>query len=210
MNPLLLGGIIALAVAATGQYFFGKRKNKALAGTISVECERVLAPKDKDYVNIGGAIGYNFSYKLADPWTEAKGAMTFAPRMSLLYLPFSYLLGMRDRFFLNIFTKRKLAGEAHLLSASYYRKHGGTIEGRDKLTLEHYDQNGKSFVLLYDDAALAEPLRAVLRAMPEPERLRHFCCYGANRTFFLFIEPKPGLVAAALEALKPRLGDFLR
>ncbi len=210
MNPILLGGIIALAVAATGQYFFGRRKNKALAGTISAECERVLAPKDKEYVNIGGAIGYNFKYLLADPWTEAKGAMTFAPRMSLLYLPFSFLLGVRDRFFVNLFTRKKLAGEGHLVEAAYYRRHGGSIERRDSLTKDTVEHEGRSFVLLYDDASLAGALKAVLEALPEPGRLRHFCCFAENKTLFLFMEPKPGAVEAALEALKPRLGDFLR
>ena len=93
MNPFLLAGIIALAIAATGAYFFGRRKNKALAGIMSKEAEKVLHAKSTEYVNIGGSIGYNFTYKLPEPWTEAKGTMTFMPRQSLLYVPFSYLIG---------------------------------------------------------------------------------------------------------------------
>jgi len=98
MNNYLLFAIAALGVATTIQYFFGLKKNRWLGKTMSVQAENLLAPKNKEYVNIGGAIGHNFTYKLREPWKEAKGTFTLFPRHSLLYMPFSLLIGGSDRF----------------------------------------------------------------------------------------------------------------
>jgi hypothetical protein len=208
MNPVLLAGIIALAIAATGAYFFGRRKNKALAGIMSKEAEKVLHAKSTEYVNIGGSIGYNFTYKLADPWTEVKGTMTFIPRQSLLYVPFSYLIGARDRFYINFYTKRKLAGEGHLLSLEYYRKNGGVIDNKDSLTMEEYWAGSKQMVLLYEDPSMARSLKSLADGMVGIERLRHFCVYPANKTIFLFLHPKAGAVGSVLESILPRMNTF--
>ena len=67
--------------------------------------EELLKPGNTNYVNIGGSIGYNFAYSLSGDWTKAKGTMTLNARHSLLYLPFSLLLGVRDRFYVNIFIR---------------------------------------------------------------------------------------------------------
>lgn len=210
MNPLLLAGIIALAVAATGAYFFGRRKNKALAGVFSKEAEKAFHAVSTEYVNIGGSIGYNFVYKLKEPWTEAKGTMTFIPRQSLLYVPFSLALGARDRFFVNIFTKKKLAGEGHILSAAYYRRNGGVIQNQSRFHKESWQQGNRNFVLLYEDEAMAKRLKALLAELPAAAELKHFCSYPENNTFFLFIRPAPGMVAGILERLLSGLNSFFR
>jgi hypothetical protein len=208
MNPVLLAGIIALAIAATGAYFFGRRKNKALAGIMSKEAEKALHSRSTEYVNIGGSIGYNFTYKMAEPWTEAKGTMTFIPRQSLLYVPFSYLIGARDRFYINLYTKKKLAGEGHLLSLDYYRKNGGVIDNKDTLTMEDYWAGSKQMVLLYEDPSIARSLKSLADSMVGIERLRHFCVYPANKTIFLFLHPVAGAVGSVLESIMPRMGMF--
>jgi hypothetical protein len=208
MNPVLLAGIIALAIAATGAYFFGRRKNRALAGMMSKDAEMVLHAKSTEYINIGGSIGYNFIYKLAEPWTEAKGTMTFIPRQSLLYMPFSWLIGARDRFYINLYTKRKLIGEGHLLSLAYYRKNGGVIENKDSLTMEEYWAGSSQIVLLYENASMARALKSLADGMSGIERLRHFCVYPANKTVFLFLHPVAGVVAPVLQSLVSRLDMF--
>jgi hypothetical protein len=209
MNPLLLAGIIALAIAATGAYFFGRRKNKALAGILSKEAETALRAQSTEYVNIGGAIGYNFTYKLSEPWTEVKGTMTFMPRQSLLYLPFSSLIGVRDRFFMNLFTKRKLIGEGHILSAAYFKRNGGVIDNLAKLTREDSVIAGQRLVLLYDSPTMASRLKSLSQVLVGLDRLHHFCIFPGNKTIFLYMKPGPGLVSALLESMLPRLGNFL-
>lgn len=210
MNQYLLFGIVALAIAATGAYFFGVRKNRALAAAYSAECEGALRPKDRDYVNIGGAIGFQLTYRLGEPWTEAKGTITLAARQSLLYLPVSLLLGMRDRFAINVFTARAMRGEGHLLSASWERAHGASIEGRDRMKRETLDAGGKHFVILYDHDDLAPFLKTLAENLPQAERFRHFCWYGQNKTVFLHLAPRVGTVGAVMSFVMPRVTERLK
>ncbi|HQQ31797.1 MAG TPA: hypothetical protein PLO10_06215, partial [Rectinema sp.] len=96
MNNFLFFAIFALGVVATIQYFLGVKKNRWMGKNLSSQAEGILKPKDTDYVNIGGAIGYNFAYKLKEPWKNAKGTFTLFPRHSLLYMPISLVVGNCD------------------------------------------------------------------------------------------------------------------
>ncbi len=208
MNPYLLSALVVLALAATGQYFLGTKRNRAIAATISKGAEEVLKPKMTNYVNIGGAIGHNFTYSLAwGHWTNAKGTMTLSPRHSLLYLPVSRILGLGvDRFYLSLFTKKKLRGEGHVVLDKELRR--ARISGIEDMERREVEAGGRRFVLLWRGDDLSEALEATLTALPEPARLRHFCCYGENKTFFLKTHPVKGEVAADLRALLPRLESF--
>jgi len=93
MNNFLFFAIFALGVVATIQYFLGVKKNRWMGKNLSSQAEGILKPKDTDYVNIGGAICYNFAYKLKEPWKNAKGTFTLFPRHSLLYMPISLVVG---------------------------------------------------------------------------------------------------------------------
>ncbi|GAB1455442.1 hypothetical protein MASR2M48_07490 [Spirochaetota bacterium] len=96
---------------------------------------------------IGGTIGYNFAYSLSGDWTRAKGTFTLNARHSLLYLPISLLLGIRDRFFVNIFTKNKFKGEAHAVAASYLGK--AHIDGVDAMQRRDVRIGEHTFALLW-------------------------------------------------------------
>lgn len=209
MNPYLLSALVILALAATAQYYLGTKKNRVIAAAISKGAEEVLKPTMTNYVNIGGAIGHNFSYSLSGGvWTSAKGTMTLCPRHSLLYLPFSRLLGFGvDRFFINLFTKKKLRGEGHVLCAGELKR--AKIDGLAEMERREVEAAGKRFVLLWRGADLSGELEALLRAMPDPKRLRHFCAYADNKTFFLKTYPAAGNVRDDLKALLPRLDAFL-
>ncbi|MCX7024831.1 MAG: hypothetical protein NT080_09450 [Spirochaetes bacterium] len=207
MNPLLLTALVILALAATLRYFFGMRQNRFIASTISRGAEEALRPSTTNYVNIGGTIGHNFAYSLSDPWTSAKGTITLSPRHSLLYLPISRLLGIEDRFFVNIFTKKKLRGEAHLIDSKHLRS--AKIDGIERMERRETEAGGRRFTLLWSGADLSRELESLLAAMPDPARLRHFCAYPDNRTFFLHTLPRKGVIAEDLRAVLPRLGDFL-
>ena len=208
MNPLLFSALLALAIAATFQYFIGVKKNRWLASKISKEAEAALGPKTTEYVNIGGAIGHNFVYKLAGTWTEAKGTFTLSPRQSLLYLPFSLLIGVRDRFFVNLFTSKKLSGEAHLVEASYFRR--VRIEGREAMDRREIQAGKKRFVALWkggkDPSAAFE---AMLAKLPSPAVLRHYCCYPSNRTVFIHLSPRSGDIESALRVIEPAAREFV-
>lgn len=198
MDSFYFFPLLALGLAATVQYFLGSKKNRWLGTKISEQLESRLKPKDTEYVNIGGVIGYNFVYRLREPWKEAKGSFTFLPRHSLLYMPFALLVGHTDRFYLNLFTDKRLLGEGHILDARHNRI--TRIDGVDSMKSENLERDGKTFFLYWRDEEMHQVLKETLEAFPEPKTLSHFCCFDDNKTFFLFLRPKKGMVEANLAA----------
>lgn len=207
MNPYALVALVLLAVAATAQYYLGTKKNRFISSRMSKDLEELLRPSSTNYVNIGGSIGYNFVYALSGTWNKAKGTITLNARHSLLYLPLSLLLGVRDRFFVNLFTKKRLKGEAHIVEASYLRR--ANIDGVDTMSRREAEAGGRRFALLWRGADLSAELEAVLRELPSPERLRHFCAYPETKTFFIHLRPKDGLIREDLAAVMRRLPPFV-
>lgn len=207
MNPFIISGIVVLAVLSTVSYFFGTRKNRWIVSTMSRQLESVLKPRSTNYVNIGGAIGYNFSYAMPAPYTNAKGTMTLSPRHSLLYLPVSRLLGIGDRFFVNVFTKRKLRGEAHVVDSTFLGR--ANIEGSDSMQRREIELQGKKFVMLWRSLDLSHELEAAVASLPDASSLRHFCSYPATGTFFIHLRPRSGQIEDTMRALVARFPDFM-
>ncbi len=207
MSPPLVAGLVLLALAATLGYFRGVRQNRAIAASIAGGLEEALRPASTEYVNVGGAIGHNFTFRLTGEWTEARGVFTLSPRHSLLYLPVSRLLGVRDRLFLNVFTARPLRGEGHVVRASDLRR--AAIAELEMMNRRDLEVGGLAFVLLWRGADLSGALQELLRGMPDPARLRHFCAYPGTGTFFLRTEPAPGSVAEDVSAALSRAAAFL-
>lgn len=208
METTYLIPLLLLGIAGSTQYFLGSKKNRWLGKQMSIQAENVFKPKDTEYVNIGGVIGHNFIYKLRDPWKEAKGSFIFIPRHSLLYVPFSYLIGSRDRFLFNLFTDKKLAGEGHIVEKSHLRR--TKIDGIAQMEREEIECGGKTFVLLWRDAAMLAALKRTLEAMPDPATLAHFCCYDDNKTFFLYLKPRKGAIEANLKKFLELCPEYFR
>ncbi len=201
--------ILVLALAATLGYFRGRKKNKWIAGWIADECENVLRPKHTEYTNIGGTIGYNFTYSLHPPYKEAKGTFTLLPRQSLLYLPLSLLLVRHDRFYLHIYASKKLLAEGHIVREDYFRRMRVPISGIESMIRETAVHDSRRYVLLYTKKVIEAPLKKVLASMKEPENLLHFCSYRDTKVFFIFMNPKQGSVTSTLKDILPHLPSFL-
>jgi len=208
MNNFLLFAITILGLGATIQYYFGVKKNRWLGKTMSIQAENLLGPKDTEYVNIGGAIGYNFTYKLREPWREIKGTFTLFPRHSLLYMPISLVIGGSDRYFLNLYTDKKLAGEGHIIEKKHLRR--AKIEGLEEMQGERLERAGRTFFLYWRYADLKETLLQTLDAMPAPSSLSHFCCYRDNKTFFLYLKPTKGSISDNLKAFMDQCPHYFR
>lgn len=201
--------LIVLAAYSILVYFRGIKKNKWISGFIGAEAEAVLKPSDKEYVNIGGSIGYNFTYKLSAPFKEAKGTFALVPRQSAFYMPVSLLAGGKDRFYLTLFTKEKLLGEAHAIEEKYFGKVSKTITGIEGMERERYERDGVAFVLLRDGPKVEKPLKDLLDGIERIDLLRHFCCYRDNSNFYVFMEPKKDAVKALLSSALKNLGAFM-
>jgi hypothetical protein len=208
MDNLLVFAIAALGLGATIQYFLGVKKNRWLGKIMSTQAENIFNPKESEYINIGGAIGFNFAYKLRDPWKEAKGTFTLFPRHSLLYMPFSLLIGGSDRFYVNLFTEKKLAGEGHIIEKAHLSK--AKIEGMAEMTKEQVEKAGKTFMIFWRNGELRDTLMRTLNAMPEPAALSHFCCFSDNKTFFIYLRPVKGQVSGNLKAFADACPQYFR
>jgi len=206
MNPYFISALVVLAIVSTTAYYLGTKKNKWIVASISKQLEEALKPKSTNYVNIGGVIGYNFSYALPAPYTNAKGTITMSPRHSILYLPVSRLLGVSDRFFVNVFTKKKLKGEAHIVDQRYLRK--ANIAGLESMERRDVEAGGKRFALLWRKADLSASLESALKSVDDPSSLRHFCAYPETGTFFIHLRPKAGRIADTVQALVKRFPEF--
>ncbi len=205
-TPVLTFAIVALSVAATIQYFLGMKKIRWIASRMSRGAESALSPAETSYVNIGGAIGYNFEYRMEGLYASAKGTFTLLPRQSLLYLPFSLLMGVRDRFFINLFTKSRIRAEGHVVEARYLRR--VKIDDLELMNRDEVERSGKKFVILWRGKDISKELVAILDACPNPRALRHFCSYPDTKTLFLHFNPKDGDVRPLLEAMVPGLRSF--
>lgn len=201
--PLLL-----LAIYAIINYFRGMKKNKWISGFIASETESILKPKDTEYVNIGGLIGYNFTYTLHEPFSTAKGTFALIPRQSAFYMPLVLLLGGKDRYYLTVFTAKKLAGEGHIIEERYFRKISQTITGIESLRQERIQKGKRFYVILWDAPKLQERLHKVLDEAEELHLLRHFCVYRDNSNFYIFMEPKRHGIEALLGSIHKNFSLF--
>lgn len=208
MNNAYIVPLLLLALFTTLGYFYGRKKNRWISSWISREAEDVFKPDDTSYVNFGGSIGYNFVYKLRKPFREAKGTFTLLPRQSLLFLPISRMVTRHDKYFLQLFADGKLAGEGHIVAKSYFPKAARMITGVDGLSREEIRWDGKPYILLWDARGLDEKLKKFLSNLRNPELLRHFCCYGDNKNFFLYLKPVREKFGDLLKSFLPELKPF--
>lgn len=100
MNSLLFILFLLFTFLLLLGYERGRRKNIKLMKDISRLLEEIIEPEDKEYTLIGGVAGFKALYRKGE--VEVRALLVLLPRMSLLYLPLSYLLGRRDRLILKV------------------------------------------------------------------------------------------------------------
>ncbi|MDR1316501.1 MAG: hypothetical protein LBK13_06465 [Spirochaetales bacterium] len=201
--------LIVVAVLTTLTYYRGRKKNRWISAWISREAEEALRPVDTEYVNFGGVIGYNFVYKMREPFREAKGTFTLLPRHSLFFIPISFLfLTRHDRYYVHLYTGARLAGEGHIIGKGYFPKAARMITGIDGMQRGDAYCNGRQYVLLWKGRDMEEKLRHLLSGLENPQMLLHFCCYAENRTFFLFVKPLRLKLGELLKSYVPGLRPF--
>jgi hypothetical protein len=209
VEPYILP-LIVLALMTTAGYFWGRKKNRWIGGWISKETEAALQPKDTQYVNIGGTIGYHFTYALKAPFKEAKGTFALLPRQSILYLPISFLIRRHDRYYLQLYTDERLPGEAHILREDYFQKDPNRITGAETMRRDRVMMGGRAYVLLWRHSGLDRRLRRLLERLEgRGDTLLHFCCYPGNRNFYLYVAPMYGRLEPLLRAVVGELQNWL-
>ncbi len=187
---------IAFSAFLTYGYFWGKRANHRLFLSAFNDLMDIVRPIDQTFTNIGGLVGYhaNFLTKKEAPITRVDATITFLPRHSWLYFPFSKLIRKWDRLFITLYLRHAPREEGHLIEATYAAFRGPKITNADRLTRERITWGKHNFYLYYQGEKIKETLRRFVEKNTDPGIIRHIAIIPEHRRCFVFMIPRRGLV----------------
>ena len=186
---LILALIVALAFATTFQFYKGRKLNLLLMKHYLHEIESVLKPSDKEYVWLGGYVGYKAKYNRG----KVEVTLTLLPRQSLLYFPISLLTSRHDKLYI-VFKLRNRMAEAHLIQRGYYRVKPKI--SASKITVVKV--NDIVFEAYYNDEKSLKWLTELVKSL-SVEDIRHI---SVSDVLFVLMKPKPDTIAKSLKRLK--------
>jgi hypothetical protein len=186
---LILALIVALAFATTFQFYKGRKLNLLLMKHYLHEIESVLKPSDKEYVWLGGYVGYKAKYNRG----KVEVTLTLLPRQSLLYFPISLLTSRHDKLYI-VFKLRNRMAEAHLIQRGYYRVKPKI--SASKITVVKV--NDIVFEAYYNDEKSLKWLTELVKSL-SVEDIRHI---SVSDVLFVLMKPKPDTIAKNLKRLK--------
>lgn len=202
----LLVVVLTFGSAAAG--VFGVRKNRRLAHDISRVLEAVFRPLETKYTNIGGLVGYHFRFALPEPPGELTGTMTFLPRHTVLYLPFSLLAGRQDRLSLELELTSSPPGQGHIVEVKHYRHGWIHIDGEADMSRADVDREGTLFSIFYYNPLVRDRLAVLIEKLPEHSSLRHFSYRASDRSCLIEVQPDPRTLQKTLTAILELLPAF--
>jgi hypothetical protein len=186
---LILALIVALAFATTFQFYKGRKLNLLLMKHYLNEIEFVLKPSDKEYIWLGGYVGYKAKYNRG----EVEVTLTLLPRQSLLYFPISLLTSRHDRLYI-VFKLRDRMAEAHLIQRGYYRVKPKI--SASKITIIKI--NDVVFEAYYNEEKSLKWLIELVKSL-STEDVKHI---SVSDVLFVLMKPKPDTIAKNLKRLK--------
>ncbi len=172
-ETLLINIFIIISIILMVGYFFGRRKNQAIAASAISALNKALKPEDQKITNIGGVIGYHveMSFGKKRNIQQVKGTITMLPRHSLLYLPISMIFRRFDRFFITIKLKQlPTEKEARIFERRFYNKHRKNTGTH--LQREEFNPGSGDYIYLYENDADLKILKAIMDKIEDPERLK--------------------------------------
>jgi hypothetical protein len=187
----------------------GQRRNRDFASALSRRLEMLFKPTRSSYRNIGGVVGYHFTYDLEPPYSRLQGTMTFFPRHTLFYYPIARLLRREDELRFSLSGDFFAIGEAHVVSAARHGSGWVQITEEGDMSKKPVEIGGEQFVAFYFYEGLADRMIAFLREVPHPDCLRHFACFGTERLFYFHMEPRLETVDSTISAILERLPSIV-
>ena len=194
MNAIIVL-IIALACVVTFQFYKGRKLNLLLMRHYLNEIESVIKPLERDYVWLGGYVGYRGMYKVS----RLKGVettLTLLPRQSMLYFPISLITSRHDKLYLLFKLKFKSGGEVHLIQRRYFRIKPKINESLSKEIVRIEDVE---FEASYNDKPLLDDVVSVLSSLPNPRNIKQISIH--SDVFYVFMKPEPENVKAFVKKL---------
>jgi hypothetical protein len=203
---------IALSFLLGAGYFWGKRTNDRIFRSAFSDLVAVVKPVDQTFTNIGGLIGYHATLRppKSAPVERVDATITFLPRQAWLWMPISKLIRKYDRLFITIHLRRAPIAEGHLIEKGYARFRGPKITNAEHLQREELKWGDYDFLLYFGNGAIRQRLRSFVGSHPGPGQVRHIALVPEQQRSFIFMIPKPGTVASALEPIYHWLPTMLK
>lgn len=188
---------IALSALLSFGYFWGKRFNERLFRAAFEELISVIKPVDQTFTNIGGIIGYHaeFAMPAKGPIEAVNATITFLPRHSWLWMPFSKLIRKYDRLFITIQLRQSPLAEGHLIETKYAGFRGPKITNAAALRREEITWGKHQFILYHGNNRIRDRLRAFATANTDPGIVRHIAIVPEQNKCFIFMIPRQGRIA---------------
>ena len=190
VTPELLLLIMALGAIATLQFYKGRKLNLTIMNYHLRTIEKVVKPKDKDYVWIGGYVGFRAFYKVNEGNIDKfEYTLTLLPRQSILYFPISKLINRHDKIYFVVKPYTTIRREAHLIQKGYYRFRP-KIEDEELLQREVIEVNGKQYEVLFEKRRDVELLRDFIQGFSKAENIKHISLTPKTNVLYVFMKPE--------------------
>ncbi|MFO7915008.1 MAG: hypothetical protein R6U43_04895 [Candidatus Krumholzibacteriales bacterium] len=191
-NALYINIFILISITLTAGYFFGRKKNRAIAASSINTLLKILKPERQEITNIGGLVGYHLRMWFNGEKVEkAQGTITLLPRHSLLYLPISRGFRGFDRFFITIsLNTLPVRKGARLFEKRFYHKYRED-EGIG-MQVESISRGRREFLLFYENGRELSFLRDLLSGIENPAKLKEVSIRPEKGMIEILVVPSAG------------------
>lgn len=191
-NALYINIFILISLILTAGYFFGRKKNRAVAASAINKLLELMKPERQEITNIGGLVGYHvrmwFDSGKAE---EVQGTITMLPRHSLLYLPVSRIFRGFDRFFITIKLKALPVGkQARLFEKRFYNKH--RKDAGNNMQVKTLSRGGREFLIFHETGRELSFLQDLLSAAENPDKLKEVSIFPEKGVIEILVVPSTG------------------
>ncbi len=186
--------IMVIAALTTIQFYKGRKLNLQLMTHYLETIEEVVKPEDKDYVWLGGYIGFRANYKInRDNVRRFEYTLTLLPRHSLLYFPIALITSRHDKLYVVVRPFAQIKREAHLIQKGYYRLKPD-IENEPLLQKGEVEIAGKKYEALYEKRRDVENLKALIESLSKPANIKHVSLTPKTNVFYILMKPEPDTI----------------
>lgn len=194
LTSTIIWAVMVLAAVTSIQFYKGRKWNLQLMDHYLRSIEDVIKPEDKDYVWLGGYIGFRASYKVnRGNIRKFEYTLTLLPRHSLLYFPIALLTSRHDKLYIVVKPFANIKREAHLIQKGYYRLKPD-IENEPLLQSEEVEIAGKKYEALFEKRRDMEKLKSLVESMSKPQNIKHVALTPKTNVFYVQMKPEPETV----------------
>ena len=189
---IILFVIMVLAAVASLQFYRGRKINVKLMEESLKIIQKIIEPKDKDYVWLGGYVGYRAYYKIQrDNIENLNVTVTLVPRQSAFYYPIALITSRMDKIYVVVYPYTKIEREVHLIQEKYYhlRPHidNEPILQKDRVEIKRGKDN-IFFNTLFERIEDAEKLKRFVEGFSNPRDVKHVSLTPSTNVVYVFMK----------------------